>query len=273
MPQKQWIVVGIAALLFGVLSLLPKSVVDNDAIAVNEGPAMPEEQDENHASSTTPEQQVAISLAKKNFEKSSGSEKSRALDSLIVKFIVANRYDSAARYAESFAQMQGGDEWKERAGELYYEAFTFSLSEDKAQRMARKTKDLFEPLVEKYPEKLDLRVKLGMTEVISGTPMKGVRMIRGVLEDDPENLFATMQLGLLSMRSGQYGKAVSRFERVLELDEGNIEALYYLGISHAEQDHHEEAEKALKRVKALGSDPAMLQTVDQYLNQLSEHEH
>lgn len=273
MQKKQWIVVGVAALLFGGLSFLPKAVVENDAISVGESSVVPEEQTENHASGMTPEQQLAITLSRNAYRSASGASKPQALDSLIVSFIIANRYDSAASYAEEFALVEGSEAWIERAGELYYEAFTFSLSEDKQKAMAEKTQELLSPLVEKYPKKFDLRVKLGMTQVISGSPMVGVRMITGVLKDDPDNLFAVMQLGILSMRSGQFDKAVGRFDRALEIDQTNIEALYYLGISHAELEHHEEAEEALNRVKKLTDDPAMLQTVDQYLNDLSQHDH
>lgn len=271
MRQAQWIVLGVASLLFIILSFLPKHVVENDAIAVERGNSMTNSE-ENHASSISAEDQVAITVAKRAFNTAETNQKPALLDSLIVKFILANRYDSAAHYAATFAENQSDSEWYKKAGELYYEAFTFALSEQKAQAMASRAQEILKPIVEEEPQRYDLRVKLGMTYMTSGAPMQGVMMIREVLKEDPKNIFALMQLGILSMRSGQFDKAIDRFNSVLDIKE-EVEALYYLGISHAELEHHKEAEKALNRAKALADDPAMVQTIDQYLLDLSQHKH
>ncbi len=271
MKQAQWIVIGAAILLFGVLSILPKHVVENDAIAVGEAELKPEVE-ESHAGSISAEDMVAIAVAKNNYLKADAQGKPAMLDSLIVKFILANRYDSAAQYAEEYALDADSEVWKERAGELYYEAFTFALSEDKAAAMASKAQALLKPIVDADPSKYDLRVKLGTTYISTSAPMQGILMIRGVLKDDPKNLFALMQLGLLSMRSGQYDKAIDRFNSVLEIKE-EVEALYYLGIAHAELEHHQEAEEALQRARKLATDASMVQTIDQYLKDLASHEH
>lgn len=50
-------------------------------------------------------------------------------------------------------------------------------------------------------------------------PMRGIMMLREVLQEDPDNVEAHWHLGLFSIQSGQYDKALERFKKVRELDE------------------------------------------------------
>jgi len=276
MSKSHWIVIGLGLALFVLLSFLPTVVVESDVVALDtqkKEVLATEEVIEHAQSNLTAEQKVGISLARRAFEEAAGKEKEAKLDSLIAKYIAFNRYDSAASYVERLARMpQENPKLLEKAGNLYFEAFTFALSEEKAKEMGLAARNIFESLLEKDPSRLDLKVKIGTTHVSSGAPMVGVKMIREVLEEDPKNTFAMMQLGMLSMRSGQYDKAVGHFSRLLEVED-NEEALFYLGISHAELHHHDEAQAALTRVKAITKDPNVLQTVDKYLTELQEHQH
>lgn len=277
MSKSHWIVIALGLVLFISLSLLPTVVVESDVVALDSSSASAiatEEVIEHAQSGLDASQKVAITVAKRAYEESDGSQKDQLLDSLVSLYISFNRYDSAASYVQNIA-IKGtkNDKLLEKAANLYFEAFTFALSEKKAKQMGTAAREIYESLLEKDPSRLDLKVKIGTTHVSSGAPMVGVRMIREVLEEDPTNAFAMMQLGMLSMRSGQYDKAIGHFSRLLELKEDE-EALFYLGVSHVELHHHEEAEAALKRVKAITKDPNVLQTVDKYLVELQEeHQH
>jgi tetratricopeptide (TPR) repeat protein len=56
-------------------------------------------------------------------------------------------------------------------------------------------------------------------QLVQGTdPMKGIGMLRQLVEKDSTNLEAQYQLGLFSIQSGQMDKAVNRFETILRMD-------------------------------------------------------
>ena len=55
----------------------------------------------------------------------------QALDSLMDVFIQINKYDSAAFYAEKYAQSFSTVSHWQKAGDAYFEAFTFALIEQK----------------------------------------------------------------------------------------------------------------------------------------------
>jgi thioredoxin-like negative regulator of GroEL len=57
-----------------------------------------------------------------------------------------------------------------------------------------------------------------------GAPMRGIAMLREVLEEDPNHVKANYWMGEFSWVSGQFDKAVPRFEKVLEVDPSNGEA-------------------------------------------------
>lgn len=271
MNRGQWMVLGVAAGLFLLLSALPKVVVEDDAVSLGAA-ADAQEEAASHMEPVTPAQRLAISLARKQFDQAEGEAKRSALDSLVSCFVAANRYDSAALYAEGYASATGLASDQAKAGDLFYEAFTYALSKEKAMEMGARARALYEAAMAQGGEDPRMRVKVGMTYTASESPMQGILMIRKVAEEHPENAFARKQLGLLSINSGQYEKAVGHFSRLLELEQ-DLEGLYYLGIAYVQLDRHEEAEQAFRKLKTLTDDPAVLKTADEYLAELAEHRH
>ena len=57
-----------------------------------------------------------------------------------------------------------------------------------------------------------------------GAPMKGIAMLKEVLEQQPEHVKANFWLGEFSLYSGQFQKAIPRFEMVLKVEPDNKEA-------------------------------------------------
>jgi tetratricopeptide (TPR) repeat protein len=105
-------------------------------------------------------------------------------------------------------------------------------------------------------------------------PMRGIMMLREIVQEDPDNAEAHWQLGLFSVQSGQYDKALERFKRVLELSpDGYPDAWFYLGRTYATLDSTEQAIASLKRYKTLVQDTAILGGVDRFLNELENNEH
>jgi len=66
--------------------------------------------------------------------------------------------------------------------------------------------------------------------LINGSdPMKGILMLREMVEKDSTNTEAQMYLGIYSLQTGQTDKARERFEAVLRVDSLNAEAHWQLG--------------------------------------------
>ena len=83
-------------------------------------------------------------------------------------------------------------------------------------------------------------------------PMRGIMMLREILEEDPDNVEAHWHLGLFSVQSGQYDKALERFKKVIELDPKNFpDAWFYLGRTYATLDSNDQAIASLKKYKTL----------------------
>ncbi|MBX2971814.1 MAG: tetratricopeptide repeat protein [Flavobacteriales bacterium] len=100
-------------------------------------------------------------------------------------------------------------------------------------------------------------------------PMRGILMLREVLEEDPDNVEAHWHLGLFSIQSGQYDKALARFQKVLELDSVNFpDAWFYLGRTYATLDSNAQAIASFKKYRTLTQDTAILNGVDRFLIEL-----
>lgn len=101
-------------------------------------------------------------------------------------------------------------------------------------------------------------------------PMKGIMLLREVLEEEPNNLRAHFQLGIFSITSGQYQKAVDRFEKVKSIDASNIDVDYYLGHAFANLGDRQEALKHFTAFKGNTNDPEKKSEVQNFINELKK---
>jgi outer membrane protein len=282
MQRGQLIVLAIAVATIVGLSFLPKSVVDSDNKTV--GGANRDGQPPAKASTSTAdsamlglhqvelsaEQKASLAKWRASFvQASSGRDQKKALDSLGVVFRAANLYDSVAHYTDQFAKANPNLASFLLAGDAYYEAFTFAVDNAKSSQLSAQAREWYQRILDKDPSRPDVRVKMGMTYVASDTPMKGIQLIRDVLKEDPDNKFALLNLGLLSMQSGQMDKAKERFEQLLGLDPNDTKAMFYLAVTQAELGKTAEARQLFEKVRRLDKDPALLQSIDSYLQELS----
>jgi Tfp pilus assembly protein PilF len=100
-------------------------------------------------------------------------------------------------------------------------------------------------------------------------PMRGIMMLREILEEDPNNVEAHWHLGLFSVQSQQYDKALERFKKVIELEPENFpDAWFYLGRTYATLDSNAQAIASLRKYKTLTQDTAILAGVDRFLLEL-----
>ena len=116
---------------------------------------------------------------------------------------------------------------------------------------------------------LKIRTAEAVAMVNGADPMRGIMMLREVLEDDPDNVEAHWHLGLFSVQSGQYDKALERFKKVELLAGEKIPDVYfYLGRTYATLDSIPKAIESLRKYKTLAEDTVLIEGVDRFILEL-----
>ncbi|MBB6004213.1 tetratricopeptide repeat protein [Arcicella rosea] len=283
--QKSFIIIIVIAFgLVGGLYSLPKVVVSDEKRKLeqssNEVPAATANRDkptaskteesESHGATLSVEQQRVIAQLKGSYLNGSTAKvKMKAADELIAKFVEYTRFDSAAYYAEEVANKIEPSEtnWM-KAGNLYYEAFTYSLQAEKTTVLGEKAREIFTKVLAKNPENLLAKTNMAMTYVSTSTPMQGITMLREVIAKEPDYEPALFSLGILSIRSNQFGKAVERFKQILKNNPSNSKAALNLGYCLAELDRKEEAKEILEKVLNNSTDSQEKAAANEILSKL-----
>lgn len=286
-------VILVAAALVAGLSFLPKGVVRNedkqlsgrtspaagtrttttDSLnqAASVGPADPSQPERSsmHNEPLSAEVQQRVSALRQQYATVPAAKKQAVGEQLIEVFRQATRYDSAAHYAERLATDQPSEQNLLRAGDQYFEAYTFAVDERKTAALGQKTRDFYQRILTKNPNLLAAKANMAMTYVNTETPMQGIMLLREVLQQDPTNELALFNLGLLSMRSNQYERAIERFRQILVVNPASRKAQFYLGVSLAEAGQKAEAKQVLAQVKQQEKDPQILAAIREYEERLS----
>lgn len=252
---------------------LPRIVVDNQEESVGEQSevaANAASEDEGiHLPPLAPALQQEADSLRVLYEASESIEKNTIFaNSLVELFAEAERYDSAAFYAEAIASEDEAITAQTKAGDMYYEAFMRALSTGQAQELGQKVRYYYQKVLDSQPDNLDAKTKVAMTYVSSSTPMQGIQMLREVVAADENNELAVYNLGLLSMQSGQYEKAVERFQKVKEINPDNFQAQFLLGVSYLEAGEKEKSREQFEYLKTISDDPEVIADLDNYLERI-----
>ncbi len=195
----------------------------------------------------------------------------KLVDSLSDLYIASNIYDSAAMLYEGLLSSTSDPAYLLKTANLYYDAYNFAMNREKASYLGGKARQYYNMILQQDSSRLDIKNKIAMTYVSSSNPMRGIAMLREILEQDPQNEDAIYNMGILSLQSGQYDKAVERFEQLAKINPKNIQGQFYLGLSYYELGDKVKAKTQFELVKSMGNDPAILTTVDNYLNELKNN--
>ncbi|NVJ46939.1 MAG: tetratricopeptide repeat protein [Cytophagia bacterium] len=263
------IVVAIAAVI-GIYSL-PRVVVDND----NATPA--EFLDEtapggvvDHSSEVPEEIQPKIDHWKGQLFVNGNMQPSEvALDSLMRVFMEINQYDSAAFYAGQFAERFNKIEHWQKAGDVYFEAFTFALDEQKVTLLGNKAREAYEKVLEQQPDNLDAKHNMAMTYIAGPAPMQGIMMLREIIEIDPRNEKALMSMGRMSIQTGQFENGIERFQALVNYYPSHIEGNFFLGVCYYEAGQLVKAKAQFEKVKTLDASEQVLTAADEYLERIN----
>jgi tetratricopeptide (TPR) repeat protein len=127
----------------------------------------------------------------------------------------------------------------------------------------------YEAALERRPDDLNLKVKVGSMYVEgSGEPMKGIALLREVVDQDPQNIPALTMLGRFSILSGQYDKAKQHLDKVLVLDPNNAEAIYFMAITQEGLGNFETAVSLLEACKRIVNNPDFDAEIDGTIEEL-----
>ena len=266
MLRTRIILIVVSALIITALFLLPKSVVENESqlqTSAKDSTAKPDPH------TGAPEELLRrIAELRNSYLTAENQKKAIFADSLASLYAEAGKFDSAGWYGEQAAMFFNNEKSWFKAGDGYYQAYTFALDAEKQGQLAEKTREQFGKVLELNPRNLDAKTKMAMTYLSSGNPMQGITMLREVLKDDPKNELAMFNLGMLSIQSGQYDKAVERLQELVAINPAHIQGQLLLGIAYMNSGDKKKAKQQFEKVKEMDKDPAVQATVDSYLKDL-----
>lgn len=268
MLKTRILLVVASAIVIWLIFLLPKVVVDNDSSMAGNPSDSTAKQPATHAAAPS-EVLSEIRNLRHQFDGSTANEKNAIFaDSLASLYNQAGLFDSAAWFAERATTFFNTDESLLKAGNAFYEAYTFAMDREKQKALAEKTRELYGKVLEKNPKNLEVKTKMAMTYLSSQSPMKGIAMLREVLADDPKNDLALFNMGMLSVQSGQYDKAVEWLEKLGGVNDKHLQGQLLLGVAYMNLGQKEKARQQFEKVKKMDKDPSVQATADSYLNEL-----
>jgi tetratricopeptide (TPR) repeat protein len=129
----------------------------------------------------------------------------------------------------------------------------------------------YEKVLQKNPNDINAKTDLAVCLVEgSQNPMKGIGLLKEVLEADPENIKAHVNLGYFSIKSGQYEKAIERFEKVINIAPDYPEAYIYLGDVYESLGNKQKAIEYYSIYRDKVDNPMLKQEISNYIAQLNQ---
>ena len=137
--------------------------------------------------------------------------------------------------------------------------------------------DGYNKALELNPTNLSAKTNLGAAIVESSSmlgnqPMKGISLLREVIQKDSNNIEANLQLGLFSVTSRQFDKAIERFQRILRIDSTHIDMYVYLGDTYLEMGEKQKAIGSYENYKTRVKDTLIVKDIDEYIKKLKQQQ-
>lgn len=271
MLKARILLIAASALVIWLIFLLPKAVVENDSqLKSGNSTASAKTRTPAKGHTAIPASLNASIKAVRLAISPTLSEQKNAIfaDSLQSLYAQAGQFDSAAMYGAKAATFFNSTQSFQKAGNSYYEAYTFAMDAQKQKTLAQKTREWLSKVIEAEPKNYEARIKVAMTYLSTGGPMQGIRQLREVLKEDPKNELALFTMGMLSVQSGQNGKAVTWLQQLTEVNPRHVQGQLLLGVAYLNEGKKKEARQQFEKVKKLDKDPAVQATVDSYLKDL-----
>lgn len=210
-----------------------------------------------------------IVLFEQNLSKSSNSQgRISSFDSLSNMWKRENQLGLASWYKCQSAILKNNSQELAKAGELSYSIARFSVPQLRSLLMEQAIVCLEKALA---LDSNNESVKVSLASCyVEGTPnpMKGITMLREIVQKDSTNVPAQLQLGLFAMQSGQYEKAIDRFLKLKKITPNNNEVDLYLAQAYAESGKKAKAIEVLESFLKTSTDNTINAQVSDYITQL-----
>lgn len=174
----------------------------------------------------------------------------------------------AAQYALEKALLQNTAPSWFMAAERSFITARFTGPEEKKLLLASAA-NAYEKGLAIEPDNTDAKVNLAVCYVENTSdPMKGISILKEIVEKDPANVNAQINLGMFAIKSGQYDKAIERFEKLLQLVPQQIETYLYLADAYEKNGNKQGAVAALEKYMNLAEDETIKTEVKSYIDKL-----
>lgn len=217
------------------------------------------------------EQEKLDNLETKLKSSKSSAEKLNILDSLINFASSVKQPVLMASYFKEKAEILNTELAWIQAGDVFFKSYRFA--ENKSHVLIEEAVNSYEKVLEINPSNMQAKTALGVCYVegaaeLGEMPMKGIGILKEVLEVDSNNVDALINLGYFSIKSTQYDAAIERFEKVLEIDPENAEAFLYLTDIYVQKGEIDKGVLYLEKYKSFQDDQLVIQQVNDYIDEL-----
>ncbi|RYZ60085.1 MAG: tetratricopeptide repeat protein [Chitinophagaceae bacterium] len=177
-----------------------------------------------------------------------------------------------AYYTAEAARLENSEKSLSFAARLFLEALGRETDHRVKHWQADQATDLFERSLKLNPANDSAKIGLGATILYGGhEPMKGISLIREVVEKDSTNTYAHLTLAEASLMSGQLDKAIERLKTVIRLQPGSLQATLLLADTYERMGHKEDAAKAYRQAIPLVSSPEIKKEIEKRVSDLKNN--
>jgi tetratricopeptide (TPR) repeat protein len=190
---------------------------------------------------------------------------------LVVAYQKLDKPLAVAWFSVKSAQLDGKEETYVAAGD-YNAMLRQTAPDDKARKfLSSNAITCYEKAVEMDSSNTNNRIRLAGAYVEDGEqPMRGVMILRDIVQRDSNNVDAQLMLGRFGMMSGQIDKAIARFEKILYLQPENTEALLMMAEAYDRKGDKKKALELLEKCRKTVREPGAKKEIDQYIQNLKK---
>ena len=217
---------------------------------------------------TTPEQRSALDEQLAQYAAAPAAGRPEIAMNLAARYATVQRFDSAGYYLTTVAEAKPSEKAWQRAADAYYQAYSFATTPARRELLGKEARDLYDKVLAANPDNLDAKTNLGMAYMSSENPVKGITLLREVLEQDPRNQKVLYNLGILAIQSNQYDKAAERLAELTKINPNSVEGQFYLGVALARLRREAPAQAAFDKAKSLSNDPALAASIEEEMAKL-----
>ena len=175
---------------------------------------------------TVEQSTILHSLENKLKEVESDSNRVEILKKISSNWYANGRADLSGVYAEEIAEIVNTEETWSITGTSYLIAVQNAKQKKIKDFCSARAIKAFENAISLNPSNVDHRINLALCFVenpLANNPMKGILMLRELIEKYPENVSVINTLARLAIQTNQFERAINRLEKAISIEKENLE--------------------------------------------------